>query len=99
MKITVPLMRDITMLMLGAGVLTREFFLIGDRAPDRFRVYVGIALLMGPTFILGVWQAWVALRAQQYAPQQSSITAGSRAPTRVGDSSSSPPSSSPSPPL
>lgn len=79
------------MLALGAGGLAREFFLIGDRAPDRFRVYVCIALLMGPTFILGIWQAWVAARRPAGAV--------SPAPIPVGESSSSPPSSSPSPPL
>lgn len=79
------------MLMLGAAGLVREFFLIGDRAPDRFRVYVCIALLMGPTFILGIWQAWLSMR------QQRSIAA-SPDPTPVAEPSSSPPSSSPSPP-
>lgn len=88
MKITVPLIRDLTMLMLGAGVLIREFFLIGNTPPDRLRVYAGFLLLMGPTFILGFWQAWVALKQPPGA--------ASHAPTPTVEPSSSPPSSSPS---
>lgn len=84
------------MLVLGAGGLAREFFLIGDRAPDRFRVYVCIALLMGPTFILGIWQAWIALRQQQYRPGPPAAVSPGPIPTV--EPLSSPPSSLPSPP-
>lgn len=83
MKITVPLVRDVVMLALGAGGLTRELFLIGDRTPDRFRVGLCLALLMGPTFILGIWQAWLAMRQQRPgAPAPSGTTAGPMADSR-----------------
>lgn len=71
------------MLILGAGALTREFFLVPE--PNAFRVYAGIALLMGPTFILGLWQAWDAGRRR---PPEASPP-----PTPTVEQSSSPPSS------
>lgn len=86
-KITVPLIRDITMMVLGAGGIAREFFLVPE--PNRFRVYAGIALLMGPTFILGIWQAWVAARR----PASGQDGGGEASPgrTRTAESSSAPP--------
>lgn len=71
------------MLCLGSGTLAREFFLVPT--PNEFRVYAGVALLMGPTFIASLWQAWIA--ARQPAPEVS------QTPTPTVERSSSPPSS------
>lgn len=55
MKLTVAGVRDVVMLTLGAGGLARELFLIGDAKPDMTRVWVSIALLLGPAALLAWW--------------------------------------------
>jgi hypothetical protein len=53
-RITVPLLRDLAMLGLGSGGMTRELFFVP--APDLTRVWVCIGLLLGPAALASVWR-------------------------------------------
>lgn len=54
MKLTVPLARDVVMLLLGSGGMGHELFLVP--APNMARVWVSIGLLLGPAGIAGWWR-------------------------------------------
>lgn len=82
MKITVPLLRDLVMLGLGSGGMTRELFFVD--APNMVRVWVGIGLLLGPAALNSMW------RMRNPLDSETTPTAGS--PSR--SPSSSPPSGS-----
>jgi hypothetical protein len=54
-KISIPLLRDLAMLVLGSAGMTHELFLVP--APDMVRVWVCIGLLLGPATLNSVWRA------------------------------------------
>jgi len=53
-KITVPLLRDLVMLLLGSAGMTRELFFTEE--PNMVRVWVCIGLLLGPAALNSVWR-------------------------------------------
>lgn len=53
MKLTVPLARDVVMLLLGSAGMTHELFLVDP--PNMVRVWVSIGLLLGPAALNGWW--------------------------------------------
>lgn len=55
MKISVPLLRDLAMLVLGSAGMAHELFLVPT--PDMVRVWVCIGLLLGPATLNSVWRA------------------------------------------
>lgn len=74
MKLTVARVRDVVMLTLGTGGLVRELFLIGDAKPDMIRVWVSIALLLGPAALLAWWSGRTGTPLPSDAPPQSSAS-------------------------
>jgi hypothetical protein len=78
-RITVPLLRDLVMLVLGSAGMVHELFLVSS--PNMVRVWVSIGLLLGPAALNSVWR--------MRNPEQVSI------PTAVGPSSSPSSSQSP----
>lgn len=83
MRITVPLLRDLAMLALGSGGMTRELFFVPT--PDLTRVWVCIGLLLGPAALASVW------RMRNPLPGDESMPAVSPSPSSP---SPSPPSGS-----
>lgn len=83
MKISVPLLRDLAMLILGSAGMTHELFFVPE--PNMVRVWVSIGLLLGPAALNSVW------RARNPLPQELPP------PTHTGVSPSSSPSPSPPP--
>lgn len=81
MKISVPLLRDVVMLVLGSAGMTHELFLVPT--PDMVRVWVCIGLLLGPAALNSVW------RARNPLPESTPT------PTAVSPPSSPSPSSPP----
>jgi hypothetical protein len=53
-KITVPLLRDLTTLALGSGGMVHELFL--TPSPNMVRVSVSIGLLLGPAALYATWR-------------------------------------------
>ena len=82
MKISVPLARDVVMLVLGSAGMAHQLFLVP--APDMVRVWVCIGLLLGPAALNSVW------RMRNPLPGESTPT-----PTGVSPPSSPSPSSPP----
>lgn len=54
MKITVPLARDLVMLVLGSGGMAQELFFRPE--PHMVRVWVSIGLLLGPAALNSLWR-------------------------------------------
>jgi hypothetical protein len=54
-KISIPLLRDLAMLLLGSAGMTHELFIVP--APDMVRVWVCIGLLLGPAALNSAWRA------------------------------------------
>lgn len=54
MKITVPLARDVAMLLLGSGGMVHELFIVST--PDMIRVWASIGLLLGPAALASWWR-------------------------------------------
>ncbi len=69
MKISVPLARDIVMLVLGSAGMTWQLFFVPE--PNMVRVWVSIGLLLGPAALNSVW------RARNPLPEQPTPTASS----------------------
>lgn len=74
MKIRVPLLRELVMLGLGTAGMARELFL--EPRPDLVRVGICIPLMLGPAAV------WVWLRARTPERSPSSLSSGSRSPSR-----------------
>lgn len=55
MGITFPRVRDVVMLLLGAGGMVRDLYLIDS--PNVERVWVEIGLLLGPAALNFAWRA------------------------------------------
>lgn len=53
-RITVPLLRDLVMLVLGSAGMAHELFLVHE--PNMLRLSVSIGLLLGPTALYSVWR-------------------------------------------
>jgi hypothetical protein len=72
-RITVPLLRDLVMLVLGSAGMTHELFFVPT--PDMVRVWVCIGLLLGPAALNSLW------RLRNPLPeQQTTSTGGSPSP-------------------
>lgn len=84
-KITVPLVRDVLMLGLGAAGMTHELFFVP--APDMTRVTVSLLLLAGSAAVNTYWLA----RNTPPTPTPTAVSPPSSPPA-----SSSPPSLPPS---
>jgi hypothetical protein len=65
-KISVPLLRDLAMLVLGSAGMTHELFLVPT--PDMVRVWVCIGLLLGPAALNSAWRMRNPLPPEPAAP-------------------------------
>lgn len=74
MKLTVPLARDVVMLLLGSAGMSHELFLVSS--PNMVRVWASIGLLLGPAALASWWR----LRNPEVTPTASG-SSSSRSPS------------------
>ncbi len=73
MRVTVPVLRDLVMLVLGSAGMTRGLFFVDK--PDMLRVSLAIAMLLGPAALNSLWR-------RQPLPGENSSTDESPSPSR-----------------
>lgn len=79
MKIRMPLVRELSMLAIGAAGMFRELFLLPPKDLSLVRVGICLTLMMGPAIVL----VWLRAKTPELSGQeQSSPSSGSSSSSR-----------------